>query len=201
MTITSTIPRVFTPGWSAASQTAPAESTVGTAWTSLPRDMLDGGELVLLAVKPSIWRPLFDSLPWLLTCIVLLAGVSRLSIPLWGIAPGTAMEAIVIFALARLAIALLHWVPAWYVLTNRRVLFVRGVRRPRISSMLLNDIRNTYLHTAITEHLTGIGTLTLVSKLDDQPMQVWRSIPNPEDVHAKIRRAIEDAIDQHDSLA
>lgn len=202
MTVTATIPRVFTPDWSAAtSQTAPVESATGTAWSALPRDMLDGGELVLLAVKPSMWRPLFDSLPWLITCVVLLVGVSRLGVPVWGVAPGTASQAILLLAFGRLAIALLHWVPTWHVLTNRRVLHVRGIRTPRIASMLLDDIRNTYVHTAPMERLTRVATLTLVSKHDNEPIQIWRSIANPEKVHARIRRAIENAIDQHDSFA
>ena len=80
--------------------------------------------------------------------------------------------------------------------TNRRIISVRGVREPQISSWLLLDVRNTYVHSPLAEKLTGLGTITFVTdNTDDVPHQ-WRSVAKPEEVHAKIRRAIENVIDQ-----
>jgi hypothetical protein len=89
-----------------------------------------------------------------------------------------------------------RWAPRWYVLTNRRVLDIQGVRSPRIWSCLLTEIRNTYLNASPPEKLTGLGTITFVTDHPDEPPCHWRSVAKPEEVHAKIRRAIENAIDQ-----
>jgi hypothetical protein len=104
---------------------------------------------------------------------------------------------VLLIALARVGLAVVRWVPTWYVLTNRRVLDVRGVRSPRISACLLVDVRNTYLRSSSAEKLTRLGTITFITDREDTASHIWRSIAKPDVVHAKIRRAIENAIDQH----
>ncbi|MCH7924792.1 MAG: hypothetical protein IIC51_04590, partial [Planctomycetes bacterium] len=51
---------------------APADgSRLETSWAFLPDEIVDGGEMIVLAIKPSMWRPLFDSIPWLIMTAVL----------------------------------------------------------------------------------------------------------------------------------
>ena len=52
----------------ATSEAPPQAADVPSTLTALPGGVLDGGELILLAIKPSMWRPLFDSAPWLIVC-------------------------------------------------------------------------------------------------------------------------------------
>ena len=92
--------------------------------------------------------------------------------------------------------ALLRWVPTWYVLTNRRIISIHGVRSPRISSAPLLAIRNTYLNRSVAEHLTKLGSITFVTDMPNEDPHVWQSIPEPEAIHDRIRREIERAIDR-----
>ncbi|MGB2987593.1 MAG: hypothetical protein WBE26_17140 [Phycisphaerae bacterium] len=179
-----------------ASEAPPRASRVAATLTTLPGSVLDGDEIVLLAIKPSMWRLLFDSAPWLVTCFLLAAVLVWLGTPLPGLSLTATAQVILLIGLARIGLAVVRWVPIWYVLTNRRVLDIRGVRTPRISACLLIEVRNTILQSSPTEKLTRLGTITFVTDPPDQASHVWQSIAEPDAVHTKIRRAIENAIDQ-----
>jgi hypothetical protein len=163
----------------------------------MPRSVLDGGELVLLAIKPSMWRPFFDSAPLLVICCALAIGLTWLGRPLAGLSLAATAQIVLFVGLARVGVAVVRWVPTWYLLTNRRIIDVRGVRKPRITSCLLIDVRNTYVNSTAAERWTRLGTITFVVDHASAPAHIWQSIARHEEVHAKIRRAIENAIDQH----
>ncbi len=185
--------------FSAATSEAPPRTSqaAATAWTALPGGVLDGGEIVLLATKPSMWRPVFDSAPWLVTCCLLAGVLTWLGKPLPGLSLTATAQVVLLVAFARVGLAVVRWVPRWYVLTNRRVIDIRGVRSPRIQACLLVEIRNTYLNSSAAEKLTRLGTITFVTDEANKVSRLWQSIAKPEEVHTKIRRAIENAIDQH----
>lgn len=164
-------------------------------WAELPGGVVDGGELVLLAIKPSMWRPVFESAAWLAAACVTALALTRLERPLPGLSLALTTQLVLLIGLARLGIAVVRWVPTWYVLTNRRIMNIQGVRAPRISSCLLLDVRNTYLSRPHVERLVGLGTITFVSEHPAQSPPAWRSITSPDEVHTRIRRAIESAID------
>lgn len=186
--------------FAAATSEAPRRAAeLAVPWTTLPGGVVDGGEIVVLAIKPSMWRPVFVSAPWLVTCGLLAIVLTRLGLPLAGLSLTASAEVILLIALARLALAVAKWIPTWYVLTNRRVIHIGGVRSPEIDSLPLVDIRNTYLHVSPGERLARLGTITLVSDRPDRPGMIWHSVTKPLEVHTKIRRAIEDAIDRHSS--
>lgn len=168
---------------------------VTSAWTQLPGGLVDGGEIIVLAIKPSMWRPLFDSAGWLVGCSLAAMVVTWLRSPLPGLSVTATAQLILMIGLVQLGVAVARWISTWYVLTNRRVINIGGVRAPRISSCLLIDVRNTYLHVSAPERLVALGTITFAS---DDPLdapRTWRTIAEPELVHAKIRRAIETALD------
>ena len=180
----------------ATSEAPPRASEAATDWAALPGGVVDGSEIVLLAIKPSMWRLLFDSAPWLATCCVFAALLTWFGRPLPGLSVTATAQVILLIGLARIGLAIVRWVPTWYVLTNRRVINIQGVRAPRISDCLLVEIRNTVLHVSPAEKLTRLGTITFVTDQPSHTPHVWQSIAKPEFVHAKIRRAIEDAIDR-----
>jgi len=175
------------------SDTAPIERS----WAGLPSEIVDGGEIIVMAIKPSMWRPLFDSAPWLIMATVLSAILAGLGKPILGLSITLSVRIVLVFGVARLAIAIVRWVPTWYVLTNRRVMCVHGVRAPQVHSLALIDIRNTHLNATASEKLIGLGTISFVSDEPNHAPQIWMSINRPREIHEKIRRAIENAIDQH----
>ena len=172
-------------------------SEVAARWTTLPGGVVDGGEIVVLAIKPSMWRPVFDSAHWLVICSLLAATLTSLGTPLPGLSLTTTAQLVLFVAVARLGVAVVRWIPTWYVLTNRRVIDVRGVREPRITACSLVAVRNTYVRSSIAETCTSLGTITFVTDEPGDAPHVWQSIAQPHAVHAQIRRAIENAIDQY----
>lgn len=177
---------------------APSRSSrMPTVWTHLPGGVVDGGEIVLLAIKPSMWRPLFDSLPWLVTTAVLAVTLIVLEAPFPGLSPLMTAQVILLVGAVRFLVAILRWVPMWYVLTNRRIIHLHGVRALRSASCLLLDIRNTYVHASGIERIAKLGTIIFAVDETDQRPPAWRSIARPVEVHGAIRRAIEDAIDHN----
>ena len=181
----------------AASQAHSRASEVAARWGTLPGGLVDGGEVIVLAIKPSMWRPVFDSAAWLVTTAVLAVTLTMLRAPIPGLSLTATAQLMLLIGLGRLAVAVVRWVPSWHVLTNRRIIDIHGVRAPCILACPLIAIRNTYLHASGAERLTGLGTITYVTTREDEPPRHWRSIAKPDLVHAQIRRAIENAIDQH----
>jgi len=173
----------------------PRISKAAVAWHALPQDVLDGGEIVILAIKPSMCRPLLDSWPWILTAGVLAVLTTAWHATIPGLSIIATAQVILLVAACRLAVAVVRWIPTWYVLTNRRVLTVHGVRAPRFTAFRLTDVGHTYLRCTPFERLTRVGTVILVSKSNESMVQVWRSIAHSAEVHARIRRAIEDVLD------
>ena len=163
----------------------------------LPAGIIDGGEVVILAIKSSVLRPLFDSAPWLGAC-AFAAGCAMWSgriVP--SVSLAVTLQLVLLLAMIRVGTALVRWLPAWYVLTNRRILSVRGVRRPRVTARMLVEIRNTYLRHTTAERVTRLGTIIFATDRSDDAPTTWRSIQDSKRVHAEIRRAIEQALDHH----
>ena len=175
----------------------PQVAKVTSPWTTLPGGVIDGGEIVMLAIKPSLWRPVFDSAAWLVTSVLLAVTLLWTGKTIPGFSLATTAQLVLLVGIARLGWAAVHWVPTWHVLTNRRIIDVFGVRTPHIESCELLNIRNTYLNPSSTESLARLGTIIFVTDHADAPPRAWRTIAKPDLVHAKIRRAIESAIDNH----
>jgi hypothetical protein len=104
-------------------------------------------------------------------------------------------QLMIVIGMARLAAAIVYWLPRWHVLTNRRVIDVSGVRTPIISACPLTDVRNTFLRANNIEKMTRLGTILFVTDRADDPPRCWESIADAEAVHTEIRRAIESALD------
>jgi len=181
----------------AMSEAPAGVSAVTSRWTSVPGGVVDGGEIVLLATKPSLWRPVLDSSAWLVTCVLLAATLLVSGKTLPGLSATTTAQVILLIGIVRLAVAVVHWITKWHLLTNRRIIDVHGVRAPQIRSCLLIHVRNTYLRISPVEKLLTLGTVLFVTDEPEHRPHLWQSVPYAEEVHAKIRRAIENALDQH----
>lgn len=183
----------------AGAVTATAESPPGAAdaavapATNVPDIAMDGGEIVILAIKPSIWRAAFDSAGWIIASISAALLLALLNNPLSGRSWAAAAQLALVPGVARLGIAIVRWVPAWYLLTNRRLIDVRGVRAPRIRSFFLTDVGDTFVTRSTAESLVRVGTIGITDKHCEGTAIYWRSIPNTEDVHQRIRQAVRNA--------
>jgi len=78
---------------------------VAARWTTLPGGLIDGGEIVVLAVKPSLWRPVFDSAAWLAASAVLAVVLITLGIPLPGLSVTATAQLVLLIGFTGLGLA------------------------------------------------------------------------------------------------
>src|SRR5690606_16809776 len=70
------------------------------------------------------------------------------------------IKAALALAGARLGFGLLQWVSRLYVLTNRRIMRLRGIFNVDLFECQLNKIQNTYLRATWYEKLAGLGSIS-----------------------------------------
>ena len=159
----------------------------------LPADLLDGNEIVILAFKPSLWFVVFVSFRWVLASVlvIFLIGFCGCRVPFLG--PRTVAEGAAAFAAARVGFALLQWVSRLYVLTNRRILRLRGVFNIDLFECSLSKVQNTFLTFAWYERLVGLGSICFATAGTDGIEAAWLHLNRPLEVHQQVRSAIERA--------
>jgi len=179
---------------------APSSPARTASWSVLPRGVVDGSEIVLLAIKPSMIRPILESGGWVLLCLTLASVVTWARLSLAGLSVLATAQVLLLLAVARFSFAVMHWASTWYVLTNRRVLDIQGIRTPSVWSCPLVAVRNTYLRVSAAERLGRTGSITFVPEPAGEETapapRAWRCVAQPELIHDRIRRAIESAFDQ-----
>jgi uncharacterized membrane protein YdbT with pleckstrin-like domain len=159
---------------------------------AIPVHLLDGGEIVELKIKPSLWFIVFASFRTLLAMVAVVAVSYPLSRALGSV---HISEALLIktatgVAVARLVVAALQWVSRLYVLTNRRIMRIRGVFNVDIFECQLTRIQNTYLSLAIYERLLGLGSIGFATAGTGGVEAIWENINHPMEVHERVRAAI-----------
>lgn len=152
---------------------------------------LEDGELILLAVKPSRWFVLVTSWP-----VVLLA--AAVAVGAYGLAGmvtcqiNTRLMGLVCTAVActRVTFACLQWMGRQYILTNRRVIRLRGAFHEDMAQCRLKDLVNIHLSFSPSEHLLGIGSL-LFERTDQRPAGDihWIFLADPREVHRAVCEA------------
>jgi len=162
-----------------------------TSESVVPPHLLDGGEIVHFAIKPAPWFIVLVSLRW----IVAAAMIACLA---WAdvVAPHyrvSALQAAVLIAAARLGWAAMEWVSRLYVLTNRRVMSIRGVTKVEVFECALDRIQNTYVTLPLLERLARVGTVTFQTAAASSGVGgtgAWRIVAKPLEVHEQLLAAI-----------
>ena len=163
---------------------------VAAAAELLPAHLLDGGEIVILAVKPSLWFVVFKSARWLfaMTALILLAGRIAEYVPY--MTEMMIMQTAMALAVTRVAFAGLQWASRLYVLTNRRIMRMAGIVNIDLFECPLSKIQNTYLTLAWYERLIGLGTIAFATAGTGGVEASWRHVNNPLEMHERVRSAI-----------
>jgi len=170
---------------------------VATLTGVVPAHLLDEGEAVILAIKPSLWFILFASAKVFLVvaAVVFLAWrweyvyrdlFSFLSFR-------TIYQIAAVVVAVQLAVSFVVWLSRLYVLTNRRVIRIKGVFNIDIFEAPLARIQNTYLTLAVYERPVGLGSIHFATAGTAAIEATWQNISQPLDVHEMIRRAMRNA--------
>ena len=154
-------------------------------------DLLNRSEIIILAAKPSLWYVLLVSSRWVIILLPFsiaawlfgqmgwLGGEAQLLL-------GIALAGIII----RLSFGLLQWQSRVYILTNLRVLRIRGLLRVEMFQCHLLRLADVSLTACTAEKLLGLGTIALVSDSSDQSAAHWFNIRHPVQVRQQVLEAI-----------
>jgi uncharacterized membrane protein YdbT with pleckstrin-like domain len=160
----------------------------------LPAELLQGGEIIILLLKPSPWYILLAALGSLASIIILILaalyldaafnlGASSRDLVLLGVG----------LVIVRLFWQFLEWMSRTYVLTDRRVIRIKGFLRVQVFEASLKQIQHTYAFYSLRERLFRLGTLGFATAGTDTIEALWEMIARPRHVH----RAITDAIHRY----
>ncbi len=177
---------------------AQAEGSGGTAVSLplrdvLPAHLLDGGEVVHFAIKPSPWFLLLVSLRTLLAAA--LVGALAWTEILMPDYRAYALQLALVVAALRIGWAILEWTARLYVLTNRRVMTIRGILRPDIFACPLSRVQRTELTASPIERPVRAGTILIhIRATDDQSARTdWAVVSRPQEVFERLHEAVERA--------
>ena len=192
MTVVVDPPRPQEPRTAAQVEGPPAGGVIALAVEQIvPAHLLDGGEIVIFALKPSLCFVPLTSARWIILSIVLFA-TANIS---W-VTPHVAGYLRLIGYLGcagRLGWAVLQWVSRLYVLTNRRVMRLRGVFNVELFQCELTRVQSVVLSASLPERLARTGTIliqTAGALGSVGGTAAWRIVARPLEVHQKLSDAI-----------
>jgi uncharacterized membrane protein YdbT with pleckstrin-like domain len=157
----------------------------------LPSDLLIDDEQIVFVIKPSLWMIAFLCFRTVLIAVVvatlaLFAGpllqLERWSVPI--------VQGCIVAVLARVVFAFLQWLSRTYVLTDKRVIRIRGVLTIDVFQCSLVRIQNTFLVLTLPQRLLGLGNIAFATAGTGSVEAVWRHVKKPLDIHQQLLRAI-----------
>ena len=155
--------------------------------------LLQDGEIIILAIKPSNWFVLIGSLPVLASAAVV-AIVAYVVSLYHASAHGQVMWSLcAAVVLVRMVAACWQWLGRTYVLTNRRIITIRGLLRVQWVAAELTDIEEVTPAAALPERLVGTGSIFCLTGSDRSAAVAWNTISRPGEVHEIILDAIDRA--------
>ncbi len=161
----------------------------------VPAHLVEEGEQIIFAIKPSIWFIVFYSAKVVVLVMAILVAVLN-ALKYFPDASGWRAYAIQIAAaiiFLQLVVAVLEWVSRLYVLTDRRVIRIKGVFNIDVFEAPLVKIQNTYLTFALHERVVAIGTILFATAGTAGIDVSWQNINQPLEIHERLRAAIREA--------
>jgi uncharacterized membrane protein YdbT with pleckstrin-like domain len=168
-----------------------AASPAQPSATLLPAELLQPGEIIILLLKPSLLYIVLSSLRTL--AIIGLVTMAMLYLSAYPIMPLTSRDILLLgFGVAgvKLFWQFLEWLSRVYVLTDRRIIRVKGVLRVEVFESLLKNIQHTECLFMLRERLFGLGTLGFSTAGTGLPEAYWQMVSRPLEVHQTVVQAI-----------
>lgn len=166
---------------------------VDRATAMLPADMLEGGEIILLLLKPSLWFVLLSSLR-VIAAVTIAFGLlyyAVVALQWLTVDPRQIVATAVALITVRLAWGFADWMGRTYVLTDRRVVRICGVVRVGVFQCPLSKLQHTEVYYPLRERLLGLGTISFASAGTGYPEAYWFTVARPMSVHREILVAVE----------
>lgn len=161
-----------------------APSTAVGATSFLPDAFLEGGETILLVLKPGPLSIVLAALPQLAVIAGLLLFSERLL-------PSLSTTDRVLGALGAACVVLtwhlLDWLGKTFVLTDRRAVRLFGVLRPgQCQQLRLADITQVEPHRHLLQQASGLGSL----RMSGAGILEWEDVAHPQEVAREVTEAV-----------
>jgi uncharacterized membrane protein YdbT with pleckstrin-like domain len=158
----------------------------------LPPQLLQPGELIILMIKPSplyiVLTPLRAIVAIAVTVLIfdklIQAGFIELS------RQDVSLAGFFLIGL-RLFWQFLDWVSRVYVLTDRRIIRVKGILRVEVFETSLKQIQHTELFFSIRERMFSLGTISIATAGTFTSEAYWRMVSKPLEIHQTIIRTLD----------
>lgn len=166
-----------------ASANAPIVTAPAPAVEAAPVEQtLQAGELVILLVRPSVWMFVARALGATALAAAALA-------TLWAFhALRGAVSPIVLTWLGLVLWSLADWRTRWYILTDRRVMAVRGLVRTSVCEMLLTSVCKVGASRIVG--VLGIGAVTSFASHDGTRLVQWTMVRGPVPLRDRILEVV-----------
>ncbi len=154
---------------------------------------MDGGEVILLAIRPSAWFIPLVSWPVLAMAIIVavVVDVAGDMLQMQAIASKTAATICSLAAMARLLAALVQWLGRTYILTNMRIIEVRGVMHWAVFQCPLNRVTGVHVSAVAAERLLGLGSLSFdMAPGNGGAGMTWLHVAHPAEIREMVNNAI-----------
>lgn len=164
----------------------------------VPPALLHSGEVVILAIKPSVWYIMLVSWPVLATAVLLpllmTSAMRVFEIKGQGLlVPVSTLCTLA--AISRIALAIYQWTGRLYVLTNLRIMRIRGLARPDVFDCPLKKIAKVLPSQMLIEKAIGLGSLLFELKGESDIAAAtqehsWLHIAHLEEVSTIVNETI-----------
>jgi hypothetical protein len=158
----------------------------------MAKHLLRDGEIIQLMLRPSRWFILLTSLRFL-TLVAILICVSVIYLHDHGRDPRRFIEIGVGIMAGRVMWAILQWMGRLYVLTNLRILSIKGVFNTEVFDCPLRKVARVSLEAPYKEKIFFVGSVTIIPQDEQMPIGCWWIISQPLQVYQIIRRSIQNA--------
>lgn len=159
--------------------------------TLLPAELIQPGEIIILLLKPSPWFILLESLrSFAVVIAAILLTLAAANFTGFGVRRRDLVAVAVVILGVRLFWQFLDWLGRVYVLTDRRIIRVRGVIRIQVYEAQLKQIQHTITSFSARERLFALGTIGFATAANGAIEVQWRMIDHPLEVHQTVIKAL-----------
>jgi len=165
-----------------------ADLQINRAAAMLPAELLQPGEIIILLLKPSPWFIVLMPIRFIVAIVLIATFIVQLENR--GINLGLDQHDLIIGTLGfiglRLFWQMLDWLSHVYVLTDQRIIRVRGVLNVHVFECPLQKIQQTDLILPLIQRLFWLGSIGFATAGTAAHEAYWLMLAKPLEVHAKI---------------
>lgn len=163
-----------------------------TMASAMAQDRLEDGESIILTARPSGWLILLMSWP-LLVGLTAVAAVSLAAEQFTTYDVDNHMVVLICLAVGaiRVTVACSQWQGRMYILTDRRVMRIKGVFREDCYQCPLKKIRQVQVSATLPERIVSVASL-MFERVDEKPVPDadWICLANAQDVLQAVENAL-----------